>query len=379
MLFRSSIRLFKIFGIEVGLNYSWFIIFALITYTLATSFFPTSFPNAGIVAYIVLGMITSILFFFSVLFHEMSHSLIARKNGIPIEKISLFVFGGVAQMTKEPDTPKAELLMAIAGPLSSFVLGAFFGLIFLIFRFLYPVEFISVPVGYLAYINVILGVFNLIPGFPLDGGRVLRAIIWYSTKSLRKSTRIAASVGEGFGFVLILIGIFSLFRGDWGNGLWLMFIGWFLQQAAAGSYEQVVIRQSLASVKASDMMTRDVVSVSPDIYLDELVHDWFMRYRFGRFPVADENHIYGIVTIHDVKSVPRDEWKAKKLLEIIKPISPDEIVGPDEKASGVLERMSAKDISEFLVVSEKKLVGIITKSDILRTLKLRQALSENFR
>lgn len=379
MLFRSSIKLFKIFGIEVGLNYSWFIIFALITYTLATSFFPTSLPDAGIAAYIVLGMITSILFFFSVLFHEMSHSMVARKNGIPIERISLFVFGGVAQMTKEPDTPKAELLMAVAGPLSSFVLGAFFGVVFLIFSFLYPVELISIPVGYLAYINVILGVFNLIPGFPLDGGRVMRAIIWHSTKSLRRSTRIAASVGEGFGFILILIGIFSLFRGAWGDGLWLMFIGWFLQQAAAGSYEQVVIQQSLASVKASDMMTRDVVSVSPDIYLDKLVHDWFMQYRFGRFPVADESHIYGIVTINDVKGVPRDEWKTKKLIEIIKPISPDEIVGPDEQATGVLERMSVKDISEFLVVSEKKLVGIITKSDILRTLKLRRALSDNLR
>ena len=145
-MFRSSIKLFKIFGIEVGLNYSWFIIFALITYTLATSFFPTSLPDAGIAAYIVLGMITSILFFFSVLFHEMSHSLVARKNGIPIERISLFVFGGVAQMTKEPDTPKAELLMAVAGPLSSFVLGAFFGVVFLIFSFLYPVELISIPV-----------------------------------------------------------------------------------------------------------------------------------------------------------------------------------------------------------------------------------------
>ncbi len=376
-MFRSSIKLFKIFGIEVGLNYSWFIIFALITFTLTTSFFPTSLPNASVAVYIVLGVITSILFFFSVLFHEISHSLVARKNGILIDKISLFVFGGVAQMTKEPDTPRAELLMAIAGPLFSIVLGALFGAVYFIFRYVYPVEFISVPVGYLAYINVLLGIFNLIPGFPLDGGRVLRAIIWYSTKDLRKSTRIAASVGEGFGFVLILIGIFLLFRGDWGNGLWLMFLGWFLHQAAAGSYEQVIISQSLSALKASDMMTKDIVSVSSTIHLDELVHEWFMRYRFGRFPVVDGDQIYGIVTIHDVKSIPRDEWSTKNVLDIIKPISPDEIISSDEHASTVLGRMSSKGITEFLVISEKKLVGIITKSDILRALKLQRAFSDN--
>jgi CBS domain-containing protein len=267
--------------------------------------------------------------------------------------------------------------MAIAGPMFSIVLGALFGAVYFVFRYVYPVEFISVPVGYLAYINVLLGIFNLIPGFPLDGGRVLRAIIWYSTKDLRKSTRIAASVGEGFGFVLILIGIFLLFRGDWGNGLWLMFIGWFLQQAAAGSYEQVIISQSLSALKASDMMTKDIVSVSSTIHLDELVHEWFMRYRFGRFPVVDGDQIYGIVTIHDVKSIPRDEWSTKNVLDIIKPISPDEIISSDEHASTVLGRMSSKGITEFLVISEKKLVGIITKSDILRALKLQRAFSDN--
>jgi Zn-dependent protease/predicted transcriptional regulator len=378
-LYRSSIKLFTLFDIEVGINYSWFIIFGLVTLTLGTSFFPDRFPELSIWSNLFLGMMTAVLFFFSVLFHELSHSLVARQHGVPIQKISLFVFGGVAQMSKEPETPRAELLMALAGPLSSFFLALLFGGIWAIFTFLVPLRVVTVSMWYLALINVALAVFNLMPGFPLDGGRVFRAILWSFTGDLKKSTRIASSLGQVFGFALIFFGFLSLFRDNWVNGLWLIVLGWFLQQAASGSYEQLVLRESLDDVYVRDIMTTQLVTVSPFIFLDELVNDWFMRYRYGRFPVVDNERILGVITIHDVKEIPREQWSTTRVVDIVKPLDTKEVISSGEGALEALRRMSMEELSHLLVIEEQKITGIVTKSDILRIMRIRAAFGGRLR
>ncbi|MFC2144748.1 site-2 protease family protein, partial [Actinomycetota bacterium] len=228
-MFGSSFKLFKVFGIEIRLDFSWFIVFALFAYYFGFNYFPAVLPDAnkGIIA--VVTIITVLLFFTSVLIHEISHSLVAKSKGTPVERIILFLFGGMAQIEKEPETPMGEFVMAIAGPAASFVLAIFFGVIWLLTG---QYEIIREPVRYLTIINILLGVFNMLPGFPLDGGRVLRSIIWKVTDNLKKATLIASITGRVIGFLIIAVGIFFFFTGNFLNGVWLAFIGWFLQSSA---------------------------------------------------------------------------------------------------------------------------------------------------
>ena len=307
-MFKSSIKLFKIFGIEIRLDYSWFIIFALFAYYFGFFYFPSVLPDISEGFLALITIVTVVLFFVSVLIHEMSHSLVAKSKGIPVEKITLFLFGGMAQIEKEPETPYNEFIMAIAGPAASFVLAIIYGIIWFFARNFSPVR---EPVRYLAIINIVLGVFNMLPGYPLDGGRILRSIIWKSTGSLKRATFIASTGGRIIGFMIIAVGVFYIFMGNFLNGVWLAFIGWFLQSSAQMGYRQLVFESSIKGIKIVDVMNENVVDVTKDTTLQDLVDNYFMRYRFGRFPVVEDEEtrkLLGVISIHDVKSIPKEEW-----------------------------------------------------------------------
>ncbi len=370
-MFKSSIKLFKIFGIEVRLDYSWFIIFALFSYYFGFFYFPGVLPSLNTGTLALVTIITVILFFASVLIHEMSHSLVAIKKGIPVERITLFLFGGMAQIEKEPETPFSEFIMAIAGPVASFVLAIFFGIIWFFTR---GYALVEEPVKYLAIINVVLGAFNLLPGYPLDGGRVLRSIIWKSTGNLERATFIASTAGRVLGFAIIAVGVFFIFAGNFLNGMWLAFIGWFLQSSAQTGYRQTVFETSIKGIKVEEAMNQNVVDVTGDITLQELVDDYFMKYRFGRFPVVEDREtrkIIGVVSINDVKEIPREEWSDLRTGDVVRKISENEKVDVSAEVSEAIKKMIKNDLGHLIVMSGDKFKGMITKSDVMHFIKVR--------
>jgi Zn-dependent protease/predicted transcriptional regulator len=369
---RSSWRLGKILGVEVNIDPSWLVIFALITFTLGGSYFPQRFPGWPPELHWLIGLVASILFFGSVLAHELTHSLVAIRQGERVRNITLFIFGGVAQITEEPDRPAKEFTMAIAGPLSSLLIAVLFGIWWLLFRT------ISQPLaalgGYLAMINAILAVFNLIPGFPLDGGRVLRAIIWGLTGNLKKATRAASLTGQGVAFLLILLGLRQVFGGLFVNGLWLIFIGWFLHSAAVRGYHQVVVREMLRGLRAEDLMTRDFETVSGALSLQDLVDDHILGRHQHTFVVADEGQLEGVIALGDIKKVPREQWTLTTVRQTMTPREQLEIISPGDDGYVVLQRLSGKDVRLLPVVENERVIGILHRSHILRRLKTRMEL-----
>jgi len=373
-MFRSSIKLFTVFGIEIRLDYSWFIIFALFAYYFGFNYFPAVLPDVsgGIIA--IVTIITVILFFSSVLVHEMSHSLVARSKGTPVKRITLFLFGGMAQIEKEPETPMNEFVMAIAGPAASFVLAIIFGIVWLLTG---QYEIIREPFRYLTIINIILGIFNMLPGFPLDGGRVLRSIIWKVTDNLRRATYIASTAGRIIGFLIIAVGIFFFFTGNFLNGVWLAFIGWFLQSSAHMGYRQLVFETTIKGIKVRDVMNDDMVMVEKNINLQELIDEYFMRYRFGRFPVVEDfrsEKFIGIISLHDIKSVERKRWPEVRVGDIVKAVTENEKVNMSMEISDAIKKMGRNELGHLVIMSGNKIKGIITKSDVMRFIKLRSEL-----
>jgi len=364
-MFKTSLKLFKIAGIEIRLDYSWFLIFAILAYYFGFSYFPQLLPelNAGIIALITI--ITVLLFFFSVLVHELCHSLIAKSKGIEVNRISLWIFGGMAEIEKEPDTPAKEFVMAIAGPVASFVLAVIFGIVWFFTRNFAPV---GEPAAYLAQINIILGVFNLLPGYPLDGGRVLRSIIWKATGNLKRSTFIASITGRVFGFMLIAVGIVFVFTGNFLNGVWFALIGWFLQSAAYMSYRQLIFDTSIKGVKVKDIVSEDIVTVVQETTIQELVDDFFMKYRFSRFPVITNIHskkLIGVISIHDIKAFPKDEWNIITVGEIVKSISDAEIAPEDMEVSEAIKQMTKSNSGHLVVMAGGRIKGMLTKTDVM--------------
>jgi len=304
----------------------------------------------------------------------MSHSLVAKKRGIPVERISLFIFGGMAQIKKEPDNPYSEFVMAIAGPVASFFLAIVFGTIWAFTRSL---SIIGEPVKYLALINVMLGVFNLLPGYPLDGGRIVRAIIWKVTGNFKRATFIASNIGRVIGFLIIGTGIYFIFTGNFLNGIWLAFIGWFLQTQASMGYKQLIFETSIKGIKVKDIMNRDIVSISKDLTLDNLVNNYFMKYRYGRFPVVkdiDAEEIIGVISIHDIKNVPREQRSTTKVGDIVKSVSKKEIINMDMEVADAIRKISSNNLGHLVVMTGNKLIGLITKSDVMKFIKFRSEL-----
>jgi len=371
-MLRGGIPIGKAFGISLRLNYSWFIIFVLVTWALSTSYFPSQYPGWSLSVRIAAGVVTSFLFFGSVLAHELMHSIIAQRNGIPVRSITLFIFGGVSEITEEPNQPRVEFRMAVAGPLTSLIIGGIFWAIWFWLRA--TNEFVTAIAFWLGWINVFLAGFNLIPGFPLDGGRVLRSILWGRSGNLRDATRTASNIGRGVGYLFIFGGIWLIFLGNWFNGLWLAFIGWFLENAAIGSYRQLALRDMLQGHKVSEIMTRECLTVRPELTIEQLVNEHVLVSGRRCFPVAANSHVLGLVTIHNVKAVPRDQWQTRTVNKAMTPFENLKWVEPDQDLSTVLGIMTEDDINQVPVVENRNIVGMVARDNLLSFVSVRGEL-----
>ncbi|HAP31995.1 MAG TPA: hypothetical protein DCQ14_02930 [Firmicutes bacterium] len=366
----GSFRLTRLFGIDVEINISWLLVFALFSFTLAREYFPAIITGFTAATYWSMGIITTILIFVSVLLHELAHSLMAIREGIPIKKITLFIFGGVAQMEKEPHLPAVEFKIALVGPATSLVLALLF---FLLFRLFPPGLAISQVIFFLARLNLIMGLINLIPAFPLDGGRVLRAGLWHYFKSMLRATRIAVRIGSIFAFLIIGLGFLYLFQVSLIWGLWYIFLGWLLYQSGQASYAQLVFHQTFKGIAVRQIMSGNVQSVPPHLTLDQLV-EYFYRYKYGAFPVADNHRLLGMITFNQLRDVETGRWPHTTAEEIMTGKAELVIVSPDREAVEIMMRMAAGNIGRVLVVENERLVGILSRTDIMKLISMHMLL-----
>jgi Zn-dependent protease/predicted transcriptional regulator len=370
-----SFRIGRIFGIDIEIDYTWFIIFTIVVVGLSLGWFAKLLPNVSPGIRWAVGVLTALLFFGSVLVHELSHSVIALRNDLNISGITLFLFGGVSKMTDEPKSAGVEFKMAVAGPLTSLILaGVFIGLsVWLLPARTTPGLVLGTVFRWLGYVNGMLGIFNLLPGFPLDGGRVLRSALWGSMHDLRRATRIASSFGEGIGVLMIVGGVFLFFTGVGFSGIWLAFIGWFLVQAAQQSYQQMVLKQTLSGVSVSQMMTTDVDVVDAYQTLDQ-VADHVMTRHHPAFPVEHDGQLLGLICLQDLRSVPRENWNSVTAAQAAPPISDHNTISPSADAWDALIRMSQESCGRLMVVKDGLLQGIISRTDIMRAMRHRLQL-----
>lgn len=393
-MFGKGYKILNLFGIEIKVDPSWLFIFLLVTFNLAVGVFPALHPQWGAALSWGVGVAASVLFFSSVLAHELAHSLVARSKGLPITEITLFIFGGVSNIEREPETPGAEFVMALAGPLTSIVLGIIFLFIgnFLVGglgliaqnpqQALLGVGPLATLFIWLGPINILLGFFNLIPGFPLDGGRLLRAILWAATNNLKKATRWASWAGQVFGWIFIFIGVFMALgipvpffgRGLFG-GLWLLFIGWFLSNLASQGYRQVLLEDVLRDVRTSTLMRPMFSTVSPEVSVSSLVNEHIMGTEDRAFLVIDGGDLRGIVTLDDVRKVSQSHWGRTKVVEIMTPREELITVAADEPAIKAFEKLTGSDVNQLPVLKQDQAVGLVSRRDILLWL---QAHGEKF-
>lgn len=373
---KRSFKLITLFDIPVDINYTWFIILGLVVTTLAQGYFPETNPDLPALAHWLMAAVAALLLFASLLAHEFSHSIVAMRNRLPIHGITLFVFGGVAHLEKEPTTPLVEFKMAAAGPAMSFSLAIiFFGLTQAMNNLGVPVFLISIS-HYLFIINLVVGIFNLVPGFPLDGGRILRAAIWAYTNNLRRATGIASAFGKGFAFFLMAAGFLNLFTGSVISGIWFIFIGFFLQEAADVSYRQVLMNKYLTGVKVGDMMTRNIITVPADITLDQLLDHYFFRFRFTSFPVIEDDNLIGLITLHDLKEIERERWNAVRAKEAMIPLQEGLVIERKSEVTEALTKMASGGFGRLLVVEDHKLIGILSQRDITRLFEFKAKIED---
>lgn len=370
----SAINLGKIFGIQFRLHYSWFLIFILITVSLSWQYFPLAYPGWNSAVYWVTGIIASLVFFTSVLIHELSHSLVGKANGIPVKSITLFIFGGIAHMTREASHHSAELKMAAAGPLSSLVLAGLFFLLHLATRNI--IEPVGAAAFWLALINAALAIFNLIPGFPLDGGRVFRSLIWRFSGNYQLATKIATRVGRGVGYLFIAGGIALVFLlpGQWFSGIWLAFIGWFLQNTASASYRQSQWQRTLQGTTVAELMTPNCPVITPDTTINRLVEEYIFASGHHCFLVISEGELTGILTLGNIKSVARPDWETTQVKDIMTPAGKLVVVSPEQDGLSVLEQMQENNLNQLPVVREGKVIGLITRDNLIRLIRTRSKL-----
>jgi Zn-dependent protease/predicted transcriptional regulator len=371
---RPGLKIGRILGIPIYLHASWVIIFFLITFSLAMQF-TQEHPHWSATQHWTVGIVTSLLFFASVLFHELAHSVVAQYYKIQVVSITLFIFGGVARIGREPSKAIQEFNIAVAGPLASFFLyGVFYGLT----RIFPYSEMLGALAAWLAFINVRLASFNLIPGFPLDGGRIFRAIVWGSTKNYVRATRIAGTSGKLVAYGIILYGAWHAMRGEWSAGLWLVFIGWFLLNAAQESVAQVAIRETLAGLSAADVMSHEVPAVEGHITLEEYGAEVL---RTGRrcHLVLHDGRLVGMMNVHTLNAVPRNEWAHNSVQSAMIPREKILWTSPDEPLLRLLERLLSADVNQMPVVSGSddgapQIVGMVTRDSILRVMQTRSEL-----
>ena len=393
---RGGIPIGKAFGITLRLHWSWFFIFALITWALAGAYFPTTYPDWTLAAKVSAGLITSFLFFGSVLLHELMHSIVAIHEGIHIQAITLFFLGGVSEMTGEPKSAADEFRMAGAGPGSSLVLGGILiGIFFAVGGRLsglavdtnaaasqsLAAQYVGAIAYYLGYINILLGIFNLIPGFPLDGGRVFRSFLWWRTGNLQSATRVASYIGRGVGFAFIGLGIFLVFftPAYFINGILLALVVWFLESAAVGSYRQILLQDMLKGHTAGEIMSSDCTIVPPDMTVDRLVNENMLAGKGRCFPVAVGNSLQGLATLDTVKRVPRERWTTTPVTEAMVTLEKMKAVAPDDDLFKVMQLMSESDINQVPVVADHTIVGMIGRDRLIDFINTQSALRSRAR
>jgi Zn-dependent protease/CBS domain-containing protein len=366
-MFGTSWRVGRIAGIEVRIDSSWVVIALLITYSmyLRLSVLYPELEGGGAVG---LAVLSAVLFFGSVLVHELAHALVSQARGIRVQDITLFLFGGATRAKVDSRGPGDEFLIALVGPLTSGLLAGLFGIVAGLGS-----DLLTRPLagtfGYLAWTNLLLAGFNLVPGFPLDGGRLLRAAIWKATGSLARATRIASMAGQGVGWLLVAAGVASLLAGDLAGGIWFAFIGWFLVQAARSSYQELQLRQLLRGVEAEDVMAADLRRIPPELSLQDAVDDYFMRYDHGAFPVEEQGRTIGLLTLRGVRRVPREQWPTHRVRDHMVPLGDQVVVAPDARMDGVLGKLQDGEAGRVLVAQDDEVVGIITPSDLTRWLR----------
>ncbi len=375
-MFGTRFTLFKLLGFEVRIDTSWIIIALLIVWSLAQGVFPLYDRNLSPSTYWILGVLGALGLFASIIFHELCHSLVARRFGLPMKGITLFIFGGVAEMDDEPASPRAEFLMAIAGPLASIGVGA---LCFALLSFTRGI--LARPPGlvlnYLGTINLSLAGFNLLPAFPLDGGRVFRSVLWRWKGNLRWATKVASRVGSAFGLFLIFLGVFSVLGGGLIGGIWWALIGLFLRSASKMSYQNVLVRDALEGESVRRFMKEDPVTVTADTTVDHLVEDFIYKYHYKMFPVVKDSKPLSCVNINDVRNIPREEWNHHTVDELAKPCSTDNTISIDEDALKALSLMNRTGSSRLMVVDHGgRLVGMVAMRDLMRFLALKLDLEE---
>jgi Zn-dependent protease len=376
MMFGRGFEIFKLFGFSVKVDASWLVIAFLVSWSLAVGVFPELHPDWTPGIYWVMGIGAAIGLFTSIIVHEFSHSLVARRFGIPMEGITLFIFGGVAEMTDEPPSPRAEFWMALAGPVASIlVAGVCFGAA-VVGRILELPEALLTVIGYMGTINLVLVVFNMMPAFPLDGGRVLRAVLWGWKENLRWATRISSRIGAGFGALLIGLGLMSLLLGQLVGGIWWILIGLFVRQGAQGSYRQLLLRRELEGEPVRRFMNADPVAVPRGIAVSQLVEDYIYRYHHKMFPVVDGDRLVGCITTRDVKALPRDDWSRQTVGAIARPSSDDNTVTSDDDAMKALAKMHRSKASRMMVVEGDQLVGVLSLKDLLGFFSMRLELGD---
>jgi Zn-dependent protease/predicted transcriptional regulator len=366
----SSFKIARIFGIPILIHFTWFIIFGLIVYTLAVGYFPSQYPDLPQSSYLVRGIVTALLLFASVLLHELGHSVIALRNGIAIESITLFIFGGVARWKEDPKSAWVEFKIAIAGPITSFLLA---GVFFAASRLDMGGQGMVTVARELALLNLVLGIFNLVPAFPLDGGRVLRATIWRFTGKVR-ATGYSSMAGTFFAYFLILTGIFRLVSGDL-YGLWAILIGWFIKEAASGAYQQVQVDEVLSRVQVKDLMITECTSIPSHLSVGNAVNDYFLRYGYGGFPVESDGRLKGLISLSDVRDLDREEWPRTSVQSIMTPVDKGSTISAEANIVEALHKMAASGLSRLIAVDASgECVGMITHNGILRRLQVQQKL-----
>lgn len=368
----GSLRIGRIAGIDIFIHVSWLIIIVLLTWSLATGWFATLYPGWSTVTYWVVSLIAALFLFLAVLVHELAHSLVARARGLSVKNITLYIFGGVSNIEREPQTPGVEFQMAFAGPLTSLLIGGIAYLLLLALgRNTSPLAAI---LGYLAIMNVLLGIFNLIPGFPLDGGRVLRSIVWKVSGSLRTGTRVTTIVGEVIAYLLILLGIWFFFGGNLLDGIWLGFIGWFLLSAAQSANSQSMLQSVFKGVTVGEVMNPSPITVPANISLQKLLDDYFLPRGLRSAMVTQLDQLAGLITLADIRSIPREQWSEVPVGHAMIPVDRLHIVSPQQSLNDVLPLMAGRDVNQLPVVQDGRLVGVLSRDAIVRYMEVRRDL-----
>ncbi len=372
----AQIKLGKIFGIQIALHYSWLFIAALISFSLA-GHFGTAHPAWGRGVIWSMAIATALLFFAAIVAHELAHALVARRRGLPVRSITLFALGGVAQFEKEAEDAKTEFLVSLAGPVASVLIGFVCLLLAWLLGWTMMTEPTTPPMAmlvWLGFINLGLAVFNMLPGFPMDGGRVLRALIWWWTGSAERATRIAAVTGQFVAFGFILLGIFRFFNGAGFSGLWMAFIGWFLLNAARATYAQQAVTERLRGLRVADLMTLDCTQVDGNDNLQTFVNESLLHTGRRCFLVAEQGVVTGLITLNEVKEVPQARWPFTLIYDVMRPLEAIRTVSPDMPVSEALEIIGREDINQLPALANGKLAGMISRDQILRYLLTREEL-----